>query len=72
MRLEIVNGIKDCIIINDTYNASPDSMKAAIDVLHEIKAQKRQSYCCSGRYARDGRLGLMLIKSWEFMLHKKD
>ncbi|HHU69887.1 MAG TPA: UDP-N-acetylmuramoyl-tripeptide--D-alanyl-D-alanine ligase [Thermoanaerobacterales bacterium] len=41
MRLEIVNGIKDCIIINDTYNASPDSMKAAIDVLHEIKAQKK-------------------------------
>lgn len=35
MRLDIisVNGLK---IINDTYNASPQSMKAALDVLEEI------------------------------------
>lgn len=41
MRLEIVNGIKDCIVINDAYNASPDSMKAAIDVLRAITVQKK-------------------------------
>ncbi|SHE38726.1 UDP-N-acetylmuramoyl-tripeptide--D-alanyl-D-alanine ligase [Caldanaerobius fijiensis DSM 17918] len=35
MRLNIVK-TKDLIIIDDAYNASPDSMKAAIDVLHDI------------------------------------
>lgn len=41
MRLEISRGIKDIIIINDAYNANPDSMQAAIDVLVEF-AQKEQ------------------------------
>lgn len=35
MRLEIEKG-KHCIIVNDSYNASPDSMKAAVDVLSSI------------------------------------
>lgn len=40
MRLEVIN--KNSIkIINDTYNASPDSMKAAIDVLEDIKADRK-------------------------------
>ncbi len=40
MRLNIVsgNGIK---IINDVYNASPQSMKAAIDVLKEVGGNRR-------------------------------
>ncbi len=40
MRLEIheKNGIK---IINDAYNASPDSMKAALQVLHDIKGKRK-------------------------------
>lgn len=40
MRLEVINknGIK---IIDDTYNASPDSMKAAIDVLENIEAHRK-------------------------------
>ncbi|HZK57160.1 MAG TPA: UDP-N-acetylmuramoyl-tripeptide--D-alanyl-D-alanine ligase [Clostridia bacterium] len=40
MRLEITkkNNIK---IIDDTYNASPDSMKAAINVLKNIKADRK-------------------------------
>lgn len=40
MRLEVIN--KDNMkIINDAYNASPDSMKAAIDVLENIKAERK-------------------------------
>jgi UDP-N-acetylmuramoyl-tripeptide--D-alanyl-D-alanine ligase len=40
MRLDIVKG-KKYTIIDDCYNASPDSMKAAIDVLHNINGKRR-------------------------------
>ena len=40
MRLEVIN--KDHMkIINDAYNASPDSMKAALDVLDNIKCNRK-------------------------------
>ena len=45
-------------------------MKAAIDVLHEIKAQKGRAIAVLGDMLEMGDWGLMLIKSWEFMLHK--
>ena len=40
MRMEMIvlNGLK---IINDTYNASPDSMKAALEVLNNITSGRR-------------------------------
>ncbi len=40
MRLEIIekNNMK---IINDAYNASPDSMKAALDVLEKVKSDRK-------------------------------
>lgn len=40
MRLDIVKG-KKFNIVDDSYNASPDSMRAAIDVLCNIKGKKR-------------------------------
>ncbi len=40
MRLEIINE-NNIKIIDDTYNASPDSMKVALDVLEKIKADRR-------------------------------
>ena len=40
MRLDILRGAK-YTIIDDCYNASPDSMKAAIDVLHNIKGKRK-------------------------------
>lgn len=40
MRLDIIKGNK-ITIINDCYNASPDSMKAAIDVLVNLKCKRR-------------------------------
>lgn len=40
MRLDIING-KKFRIIDDCYNASPDSMKAAINVLMNLKGGKK-------------------------------
>lgn len=60
-RMEIRDGIKDSKVINDSYNASYDSMKAAIEYLGEIKANKKIAV-----------LGDMLeLGSYEKELHEK-
>jgi UDP-N-acetylmuramoyl-tripeptide--D-alanyl-D-alanine ligase len=40
-RLNIVQGIKNTVIIDDTYNASPASVGAALEVLGEIKSSRK-------------------------------
>jgi UDP-N-acetylmuramoyl-tripeptide--D-alanyl-D-alanine ligase len=42
MRMEIFQGILDTKVINDVYNANPDSMKAAINVLASMDAAGRR------------------------------
>ena len=42
MRMNISKTKKGNYIINDAYNASPQSMKAALDVLSELKEGKRK------------------------------
>lgn len=42
MRMNIIKTKKDIFLINDTYNASPHSMKAAIDVLSELTQGERK------------------------------
>ncbi|WP_058485628.1 UDP-N-acetylmuramoyl-tripeptide--D-alanyl-D-alanine ligase [Defluviitalea phaphyphila] len=42
MRMNIIKTNKNVYIINDVYNASPQSMKAAIDVLEECSEGKRK------------------------------
>jgi len=40
MRLQIVKGINDSILINDTYNANPDSVMAGLEVLASFARDK--------------------------------
>lgn len=40
-RLEIKN-LKNFTLINDTYNANPDSMKSSLDILDKIESQKKK------------------------------
>ena len=39
-RLQIKSGIKNAVVLDDTYNANPDSMKAALDVLAGLPAPR--------------------------------
>ncbi|PIS07885.1 hypothetical protein COT78_01475 [Candidatus Berkelbacteria bacterium CG10_big_fil_rev_8_21_14_0_10_43_13] len=41
-RMRLLEGKRDCIIIDDTYNSSPTSAKAALDVLEQIKYSGRK------------------------------
>ena len=40
-RLQPIKLDKEIILLNDAYNANPDSMKAGIDVLSQLKAKKK-------------------------------
>jgi UDP-N-acetylmuramoyl-tripeptide--D-alanyl-D-alanine ligase len=41
-RLNLVKGVKNSIIINDTYNANPESMKAAIQTINDLANKRRK------------------------------
>jgi UDP-N-acetylmuramoyl-tripeptide--D-alanyl-D-alanine ligase len=40
-RMQLLPGIKDSLLIDDTYNSSPVAVKAALDVLYAMKAPQR-------------------------------
>ena len=41
-RLNMIKGINDSMIINDTYNANPESVRAAIQTLDDLAGKKRR------------------------------
>jgi UDP-N-acetylmuramoyl-tripeptide--D-alanyl-D-alanine ligase len=40
-RMQALRGLKDSVLIDDTYNSSPLATKAALDTLYEIEAPQR-------------------------------
>lgn len=42
MRIEVIEGVSGVTILNDAYNASPTSMKAAIGVLEKMKGYRKR------------------------------
>lgn len=40
-RMNKLNGIKDSTILDDTYNASPEAVKAALDTLYKLPAPQK-------------------------------
>ncbi len=42
MRLQLVEGINNCTIINDTYNSDYTSLKIALDFLNQQKGQQKK------------------------------
>ncbi len=38
-RLQPLSGIQECLVIDDSYNANPDSFKVALDVLKQCKGE---------------------------------
>lgn len=53
MRLQIVRGINNSVIINDTYNANPDSIMAGLEVLNTL-AKGRNSVAVLGNMLEQG------------------
>ncbi len=41
MRLNLISGVNNTMILNDCYNASPDSMEAALKVLKKTKSKRK-------------------------------
>ena len=40
-RMQLLNGIQDSLILDDTYNASPEAYKAALHTLQQLEAQQK-------------------------------
>ncbi len=54
-RMQLLPGPKGSIVINDAYNASPDSMKAALQTLATIGRQGHRTIAVLGEMAELGR-----------------
>jgi UDP-N-acetylmuramoyl-tripeptide--D-alanyl-D-alanine ligase len=69
-RMEVLGGKNDVTIINDAYNASPDSMSAAIKTLAQISEPGKRTIAVLGAMSELGeysgdehdRIGLQLVR----------
>jgi UDP-N-acetylmuramoyl-tripeptide--D-alanyl-D-alanine ligase len=69
-RMEVLGGKDDITVINDAYNASPDSMSAALKTLAQIGLPGRRTIAVLGEMAELGelagdehdRIGLLAVR----------
>jgi len=73
-RMRILKGINSSIIIDDSYNASPLSMRAAVDTIKEIKAKRKVAILGDmlelGEYsvAAHEKLGKEVAQTFDFLV----
>ncbi|MBG6054041.1 UDP-N-acetylmuramoyl-tripeptide--D-alanyl-D-alanine ligase [Salinibacterium sp. CAN_S4] len=53
-RMELIESPEGIVVINDAYNASPDSMAAALKTLAQITGSERRSFAVLGEMAELG------------------
>ena len=84
-RLQVSKGLQDCTLIDDTYNANPGSVKAAIDVLATIPSETvlvlgdmaelgdiaEEQHHEIGQYAADKNIGRLLTVGEKSVLAQK-
>lgn len=61
-RMQVLEGIKNSIIIDDTYNAGPETMKAALDTLYKLKSTQKIALLGNmnelGKFSADAHLNI--------------
>ncbi|MDI6820646.1 MAG: Mur ligase family protein [Patescibacteria group bacterium] len=73
-RLKLIPGIKESIIIDDTYNASPIAMEEALEMLRNIKARRKIAVLGDmleiGRYTLQAHeeIGRLAAKTVDFLI----
>ena len=71
-RLNIIEGINDNVLIDDTYNSSPASSNFALDVLADFKGKRKRKIAILGDMLELGQFQKRYhIKLGEYVLKKK-
>jgi len=73
-RTQIIKGINDSVIIDDTYNASPPATGSALDILESLKVKRKVAILGEmlelGHYSEDAHrsVGEHIVKSADFLV----
>lgn len=71
MRLELIEGINNCTIINDSYNSDINSLAIALDFLHQQTQQKEKTVILSD-ILQSGKSDVYLYGKIAELLKQKD
>ena len=72
MRLEVKDGINDCILINDTYNSDINSLDIALDFLQSRRGEKKlKTTVILSDILQSGMLPKSLYKKVSDLFHRK-